>query len=332
MTRTRQILGWTAVLALVIWAGFYAYGRREELGQAFHLQPALLAAMAALFAGCLAVRGLIIRVAVSVFAIELRPPEWFSITIVNTAAGLALPFGGVAVRAVYLKERHGLSFQDFAVILAACSILLETVHCVVGLGAWTFVATAGSGDGGAGFRIVGALLAGVALAGLAFLAYTPAVGTREPGGAWSRRLEGILSGWRRLRANRRVFFALGALTFADVAALGAMKWVTFRAIGSPLGVPEALVLNAIGGLALAVRITPGGLGIQEGLQGASGAALGLDPAVATVAALAERAVTTLFVLVASPFALRVLLAGKAPRPVEAPPEGTRDAGRSGPVS
>lgn len=339
MKRLRDLLGWLLVATLAVWAAVYVRDHRDAFAAALDLQPAYLAALAALFLFCLAVRGLLLKASVSAFGIALRPVEWLSISVANAAASYALPFGGIGVRAVYLRQRHGLSLADFTAVLAGCSILLECVHCLIALAALGWIWAIGGGMTGPHASLPAAILGSVAVGGIVVLVWPsrPASGGGGSGGPFGF-LRRAMDGWRTLKGSRSALFALAGFTLLDVAAIGVTKWTTFHAVGHPIGVAPAIIFNAMGGLALAVRITPGGLGVTETIQVFTALCLGVPGEVAGTAMIVERVIGTGISFLAAPFATRVLVTAAPPAvtdpargaPAEAaPPSGPPAPGTSG---
>ena len=68
-------------------------------------------------------------------------------------------------------------------------------------------------------------------------------------------------------------------------------WASLRALGVPAGAPEAVVIASSSGLASAVGVVPGAVGIWEGIAAAIAPAVGIRPANGFLAALVLRVLT-----------------------------------------
>ena len=112
-------------------------------------------------------------------------------------------------------------------------------------------------------------------------------------GRWGHFLEGAARLDRRIGAMWRRRRAILACLFWQLAgwALGAGEiWLALAAIGHPVSIPEALMIEALAqAVSSAAFVVPGALGVQEGGFLLFGGLVGLGPEAALALALARRA-------------------------------------------
>ena len=72
--------------------------------------------------------------------------------------------------------------------------------------------------------------------------------------------------------------------------------VCFKALGEPVGLSEVLMISLLADLMFLVSITPSAIGLREAVIALGGTLLGVDPAVAVAAAILDRIVTTIMVV------------------------------------
>ncbi len=114
-----------------------------------------------------------------------------------------------------------------------------------------------------------------------------------------------------LRPRRRLWGALALHTLCWF--LGAAElWLVFALLGRPVGVLDALVIDAVvAGLRTFVFMVPAAAGVQEASYVLAGAVFGIPPAVAVAASLARRARD--LTLGVTTFGIDFGLEGRAPR-------------------
>jgi putative membrane protein len=176
----------------------------------------------------------------------------------------------------------------------ALSMLSQLVFALLGL---ALLAAAGASLGWGGLLLAlasgFALAAGFALAQRADLLSRAAAALNR---AAAGRFGALLSHSARIdRATRRLWRARRAVLLCFLWQLagwmaGALEvWVAARAIGAPVGVGEALAIEAmVQAIASAAFLMPGALGVQEAGFLGLGMLLGLDAEAAAALAVARR--------------------------------------------
>jgi hypothetical protein len=177
----------------------------------------------------------------------------------RTAAQGVFLAGGLALTLADLPAAHtlALGLAGFGILLVAAGALLARLQ-----------------QRGLFSRGLGAL-------GVLGVRATPARAAGARG--LDERLRDIYrSGRARLGASIAIQLAGFALGAVEVA-------LACHFLGSPVSATQALAIEAIGlGVASALFVVPGGLGVSEGGRAAACAALGLDPALGLVLGLVRR--------------------------------------------
>lgn len=96
----------------------------------------------------------------------------------------------------------------------------------------------------------------------------------------------------RYRLPARILALSVAVVVVKVAINGLTIYMGLRAVGAVVSPWTALLVSASGVIASALGIAPGGLGIREFFSGVLAAIGGVDPALATLGTVVERAVMT----------------------------------------
>jgi uncharacterized protein (TIRG00374 family) len=104
-------------------------------------------------------------------------------------------------------------------------------------------------------------------------------------------MEGLES-WRQYRFAT-VYFSL--LMVILIFLWGLRLYLCFMAIGEPVNFGQIMIIQTIISLSFVISMTPGNLGIKEGLTAFSANLVGISPTTALLASLIDRAVAILVV-------------------------------------
>jgi uncharacterized membrane protein YbhN (UPF0104 family) len=135
---------------------------------------------------------------------------------------------------------------------------------------------------------------------------------------------------RVLLRDRIGLAACVATSAAAAFSLAGAAWASFRLLGLAVPFSACLAIVPAGLLTLLVAVVPGGLGTREAGVVAAAALLGIPPSAATIAAILERIVMTLVLVIAGPVALVALLRAESRRGADSTRESI-DKGRAHPV-
>lgn len=268
--------GWRAWVASAILIAFFAwvawYGTRhwQEFKVLAQVPLPHVLALFGVTLASIACNGLSIKLAVLPFGVALRWREWGSLTVLTSVANLMTPLrGGAGLRGLYLKARHGLPLAEFTSTLSAMYLLFIIVHGLMGALAMLALATAGVPLHAPLFAL---FLGSTATASLVIFG-----GFRVPV-AKNRLLAAaarVINGWEQLRSHPRVLWQMLVLTAGYGGCLLVLTKVSFAAISVPLTWVEACFFTAAQNLALLVTLTPGAVGIVDGMAVYSGKAIGI---------------------------------------------------------
>ncbi len=282
-------LRWIA-LAVLVAAGIWYVTKHPDLLHALkgvsapHLVIILVLAFATLLT-----QGLQLKLISSVFGLNLSFREWFGLTVCKSMYSSLMPGRpGVGAQAVYLKKRHGFALTDYGTLFAASSLVDAVSAATLGLAA----CLAGGLLGGtvpSSLVPVLLVLLGISLAGcLVAVAFGGAV--RFIPFAVLRRPAARVSEGFRLLAKRPGMLLWILLTGAlRLAAACLVFYVAGLALDMSMSLPQAATIGSLSSFGVFLPLTPGSIGICEGIIAASGRVFGLSPESAMLAALILRA-------------------------------------------
>lgn len=298
----RRTLSTVAAALFLCWAAWYVWGHKTEFIPILSVSLLDVAVLYAAFLTVLFCNALFLKESVALYGARLQNPESWGLSLASSFANYFLPFrGGAGLRAYYLTKVHDLRITEFAATLGAMYVLHISVNGLLGLlGLVAFARQGHPAD-----PLVYAFFLVPTVSCLAFMALsTKPFLSRD---SWPLRLASRLaSSWTRLRENRLVSQRLWIITLLLAVATIWQCDRAFSAIGRPLPLSGILVYASAKNLAFLASITPGSLGVVEGVSIYLGRTLGYSLADALLVQGLIRAVSLSVLLLAGPVAIHLL--------------------------
>ncbi len=248
--------------------------------------------------------GLQLRTLAEKFGAKLTAMEWLGLPFVTAMGNYITPFaGGMFARAAYLKYRHSFPYATFASVMAATYLIYGWVTGIAGLSALFLDAQRPSL-----FREMAVFFAGTILV-ISFFSMFPAI--RIPG---SNRivlfLNSSFEGWGLVRRDAALLIRLAAYMLATILLNGLSFWLAFAALSGnsvPFGI--SLLISIFFSLSIFIRITPGNLGVSEGIATVASEILGMGAGMGFMASLLIRAASLIPIFTLGPLFSFLLTGG-----------------------
>jgi len=256
-----------AVLARIVWQ-HWPLGLRLA-----RLSPYALSVVAVVVAINLCARAHFVRELVKELGVNVSRRECFLLLGTSHLLGmLTLPGAGAAYRAAYLYRRHGVDVLEFASGTGLFVIVGVFLWCLLGTAA--LVAVGMHGENLESSLLLVMLVIASALAGVRpvrrVLRHVSKTRTSP-----ARRL---VEGWCRVSSSRPICGVATKVVLCCAASQVAGFYLIFRCFALPVGPMGSLSIVAFHQLGGIVGLTPGAVGIQEGIGAVASAQLGLDVA------------------------------------------------------
>lgn len=206
------------------------------------------------------------------------------VVVAATVFGNYLPArAGTAVRFHYLKKVHGYGLLQSGGLAAVRTLVVVTVAGLVG-----------------GLVCLWLLMLGRAVAGVLILFFAvlsivavvllivgpPVIKFQGRVGRWYRELTET---FRQVQSGRTASVSVGLLTLVHLACLACRFYVSYAILGQTLLPAAAFLLAAVSVLSTFLAVTPGALGVREGLIGYVAVAIGTLFEEGLLAAAVDRA-------------------------------------------
>ncbi len=237
--------------------------------------------------GALVIQAIQFRAAVRIQQIDMPLLESTALTAANTMANYYLPVrGGMVVRAGYMKRVYRFPLARYGALTVSITGLTIVVAALIGVVGIVIAAVI---DGELDRR---ALLVFGSIGGAVVLGMTIAMlltGFAKGGGRLAEIVQSFRAGiamWVDDRGGLAVFLFW---TVALFAAQGFRLWLSFRAVGVSVSFSGMMIIQGMAAVSFVLALTPGNVGIKEGAVVFSASLLGIDPDIALLASLIDRA-------------------------------------------
>lgn len=314
-TRFAVVLRWVLTVAVVAAIAVVLVRYRDILPHAMRLDLRVLAGVSALVILGYLLNAVAFKVTAARVGVRLTLAESMMLQLaVYTLNHLPMKSGTVLQGAI-MRSRHGVRVADFVSLSAATQLMtLWSAGTIGGL----FVVTSGAHPAALGWVMLVVPSAGLAALVAWGRAHRP--GERpEPAGRVARMLVRAAYGTRELFGDVRLVLMLVAINIGIVLVLAVRMHLVFGAVGVGLGGQQSIVVAATGLFAYMFGLLPGGLGFREGGIAGAAAMVGVGSAVGLAAAVLDRAVDLVWVLLLGVPATLYLSRTQAAHPPEETP-------------
>ena len=288
--RVFTLLRWI-FLAVLIGAGIWYGTAHPQLLQALsQISIWWLLPLAVLILIGKALQGLQLRLLTSIYRIRLSFAEWFGLTVCKSMYGYLLPGRpGAGVQAVYLKKRHEFSFAHFSSLFAATALIDAGSAASVGLLACVALHSLVRQVHPFFSAVFGAVLGACAF-GCVILLFARGVTRYVPTQSGRDFAERAVEGLGLLRKNPGILLEVIGLGVARLVFDSGALFVACVAFDLRATFLEAVLMFVLSTFGMLLPLTPGSIGVNEGIIVAAGGLLGIRAGELLLAALVRRAI------------------------------------------
>lgn len=278
---------------------YYFYNNRTDLLAVLQISPKYLLVIFLLYTLTFFINGIFIKVTLKSFKKTVPVFESFYISTISSLGNYFLPMrGGAAIRSVYLKKRYDFSYAHFVSTLYGMYIIVFLVNSFLGLVSLVWIDVKYSISSLPLYLFFGGLF--VVMLVLSLVKF-PLDKIKEPKRKFVGKVVGIvkniLNGWNIIVEDRRLLFSLVGLIFASTLVTGLLFFFQFKALGIDVSIMNVILYNCLSGVSLLVSITPGSLGIREGIFSITSDILGISNEQIMQLALLDRGVSVIVLVV-----------------------------------
>ena len=246
------------------------------------------------------------RQAILIFGISLPFKEWYGLSVVNTMYNYLLPGrAGIAIRALYLKQSYALSFSQYTSLTVGMYVLNLLIAAFTGI----LVAARLHIHGRLNNVMFLFIFVGLFAAMLGILLFLYMINVRAIPGKHKvlRFMKSTAWEIKRFRKNSGKVIILMLLQIFFIFTMGLRLYIVCRFFGIHADYLPLVLINALVAFSLVFSITPGNMGIKEGIVGFSHELLGISFEQAVLAAVLDRMVAIILVFGLGLVSSRLLL-------------------------
>jgi uncharacterized protein (TIRG00374 family) len=227
------------------------------------VKPLYLFLVALCYAVIVFTNGLFIKYVIEPFKKNISVQEATRVSLLSSIGNFFASSGaGLGFRAVYLKKKHNLRYQDYMATVYGNYLLIFICSSLIALLGLLFVK-----------RKDGPVYLSLTLLFLSLLAVSIVLCfIRVPAGKKKSKhivhkiffvLQEMTSGWNRIVKNRRLLMHLSMVIIIQIILSFCVAWLELRALSIRIGWAETMLLSILGSMSIFVSITPANIGVKE---------------------------------------------------------------------
>jgi uncharacterized protein (TIRG00374 family) len=245
------------------------------------------------------------RFMVRAFGLRLPFRDWFGLTAVNSMFSYYLPAkAGILVRGAYLKMKYKFPISDYTALVLASQLILLTVTGLAGV----FMVFSCGPECDRFYVFLMVVFLCVMTGSLFFFLVLPRIMVLPERFTRLREfLERVKVGYRVWRGHSSGLLIFSAFNLLLVGLRAFRLQLCFYSLGIPVGFMDVVIVQLLLSVVFFASITPGNLGVKEGLTVLCAELLGVTADAALAASLLDTAVTVIVIIVFGMVSTRVLL-------------------------
>ena len=277
------------ILLYFVW---YFYKNQEDFLLVLSTDRKYILALFFLNSLSFLLNGIFIKVILERFKKTITVGESFYISVISSLGNYFLPMrGGAVIRSVYLKKKFDFSYSHFVSTLYGNYIIVFLVNAFVALLSLIVIQLNTEVISYPLYIFFGALFVGMLILSTFEI---PIYRIKDTKLVFVNKIKkiitDILNGWNIIISDRKLLLSLILLTFGNFIFMTIIFWIEFLALNIETTLVSVILYNCISGVSLLVSLTPGSLGIREGLFIITSDILGISNSEVLQLALLDRSV------------------------------------------
>lgn len=224
------------------------------------------------------------------FNVPLKFREWIGLSVTNSMYNYILPFqGALLIRAQYLKRKYGFEYSKYAALSGGALLIGLMVASFTSM-VLLMVKYGISGYLYKDLLILVGILFFITIL-ISFFLWFIDLTRIKSGWIWlDLQILNFSTGINVFKKNNSMLLIIAVTNLALFFFMGLRLYFSFKAIDVPVGLLEIIVIQAISVFSMILPITPGNLGVREGIIGLISVMLKIRLEDAVLAAALDRVV------------------------------------------
>lgn len=299
---SKRLWSITILILFALFASFYVSNNWAEFTSLKLEKPGFIVLLVVMSVISLFSIGKSMDAVLRPLGLRLSGFETFGLSAITRMGNYAPGRMGIAVRATYLKRKYKLPLTHFASTLAAAHILTYFISSTLGL--ISIILLPQYSIYTPKILPFALLLIGAIVVLACLLLFSPEVKERD--NRLFNHFAKAMNGWRIIRHDQSALLKASMWIVVKITSQTLVIFAAFNSFGAELSTIQALFITSVNIFGAVIGITPGGLGISEGLVVGAASAVGVPISLALSAALLRRVATFMVAFVATLFASPML--------------------------
>jgi len=302
---TKKIISISILILIVALFIYYIKNHISDFSQIKLINPFWLIPLILLFLLSYYFTGLQTKHLLIPLGIKLKGFEAFAISIITGFYNIITPtHGGMVIRALYLKKKHGFSYTNFLSSLTGIYVINFLIGALLGLISLIFIYI----NYNIFNRVILLVFLGFLIPTLFITIFSPKF--KETKYNLINKIIRVANGWHLIKNNKKVILIAIITTIGTLLTSIISTMIAYHIFGIELSFIKALFLASIGFLSIIISITPGNLGIAEAIAVFSALIIGITPAQSLSVAILGRIVQMMVMFTSGPIFSYILLKHK----------------------
>lgn len=300
--KTKKLFSVSILILIVGLFAYYIYTHISDFKQIELINPLWLIPLVLLFILNYYFLGIQTKNLLLPLDVKLKNLEAFMLSIVTGFYNLITPaHGGMAVRAVYLKKKHGFAYTNFFSSLAGIYVISFFISSLFGLISLFFIYQLYNIFN----WIIFLIFLGLFLLLLGVIIFSPEF--KERSNKLFNRFVKVANGWNLISKDKRIILVCSFVTIMSLIINSISTIISYHIFGINLNIIQALFLTCISSIGILLLITPGNLGVAEAIAVFSALILGITPFQSLSVAVLGRIIQLLSLSILGPIFSYILL-------------------------
>ena len=305
MLNIKKIINLGVVLVVILFFGYYIFNNLDPFVNFLNLgkeNPIYFSLAVILYVIHLFLIGLIFKYTLIHYKIKISNLESTALSIITNFYNLILPLrGGALIRAKYLRKKYNFSYLKFISTFYGLYVIgFFTASIFAAISLISIILT--------GAKSNTIFLYPILIIFFTFffiILFSPRFSKRK--NKYINLAISVINGWQELKKNKKAIFITFLVSSLNIIILSIILLLEFKAFD--IGIPfiYLIFLSSINMVSLFFSITPGSLGIKEGLIIFVLTNFGLSPEISVLISLVDRTITSITILILGPIFTHYLI-------------------------
>ena len=290
--KTKKLISTTILVVILALAVLFIKNNLKDFKQLIITNPINIIYIIIISLIVYLVLGVINKELLKPLNVNINLKESTLISLVNSFYNLITPFrGGIATRAYYLKKKYNLQYTKFLGLVATSTLLVILISSILGIIATIIIYQKENYTN----PIIPLIFLATFILTLSIAIISPTL--KETKHSFINKFIRVINSFSEINKNKS-FISATILTLIQILLSAYSTQLTFGVFGIQIDFVKALFISSIGGISLAISLTPANLGVAEAITVFSAQTIGIGPVESLSAAIIGRLIqfVTLFIL------------------------------------